>query len=887
MIEFLYKARGEVTGGKPRVYFTSHPADVKYLEELSKAILKTHDCVILYKGDMTQSVPEDERATALEQMNTFLVPVTLRLLSEPNVAMKEDIEYAKAIGIPILPIMMEPGLDSIYALERNFGERQYLDPYGHDTTAVSFEDKLKKFLDSVLISDEMAKKIRSAFDAYIFLSYRKKDRAYANELMHLIHDRPELYDIAIWYDEFLTPGESFRANIDRMIADSRLFALLVTPSLLESDNFVMREEYPAALRAEKDILPAEMVPTDRAALSADYLNLPECMDPREGEAFYARLAEAITRVAKAENDDSPEHLFLIGLAYLDGIDVEIDRERAIRLITRAAERGLPEAMEALVAAYTDGNGVKIDYDRATHWAERFVEARHDQWGEEHPLTQAAEEQLILAYNNQADDVRALAVTERLYDVRLRILGAEHPDTVEIRGSRAMYRLNMGHRETALDELKEVYRLQCKLLGETHLTTLMTLFDLGTAHIHAWEGVCANHTDLRRGIYYQRRALAGLEKCLGEEDPSVLQRRSSMIIHYAYSGEGYWDYAAMERAYMQIYHAFVRILGEEHPYTVHALRQLANGYGDIGEFEVDNPYAHPYHPEKRKYYLQKAYENSCRVLGEEHPDTLDIAVILARYAMDEGKHEEAARELARVYVAMYRLYKEPHPRLSSIWNNLDTVCNMMLEDRSILWQADEEILTILTESKGEKHPDTLRQMLSVANDCSWIDPGRASELYMRYYERMWEAGLESDWMLRTATENMYDLYQRVGKIEDALLLMEEDHRRWIARYGERSEQTIDSLSSKVWFCNRFGCMEQKAAYCKQWVDRLLDVRGEEHTDTLSAQLELASTLYTLGQGAEAEKQMAGVYEIQCRVLGEDHEDTVSTKEVLEYIRDHPD
>ena len=63
----------------------------------------------------------------------------------------------------------------------------------------------------------MAKRVRAAFDAYIFLSYRKKDRKYANELMRLIHSNPECRDIAIWFDEFLTPGESFKENIEKIL----------------------------------------------------------------------------------------------------------------------------------------------------------------------------------------------------------------------------------------------------------------------------------------------------------------------------------------------------------------------------------------------------------------------------------------------------------------------------------------------------------------------------------------------------------------------------------------------------------------------------------------------------------------------------------------------
>ena len=64
--------------------------------------------------------------------------------------------------------MLETGIDEIYSKEENFGELQYLTPYDFDLTAISYEEKLKKYLESVLISDEMAERIRKAFDAYIF-----------------------------------------------------------------------------------------------------------------------------------------------------------------------------------------------------------------------------------------------------------------------------------------------------------------------------------------------------------------------------------------------------------------------------------------------------------------------------------------------------------------------------------------------------------------------------------------------------------------------------------------------------------------------------------------------------------------------------------------------
>jgi hypothetical protein len=258
--------------------------------------------------------------------------------------MRFDFPYAREHHIPVLPIMMEPSLDAIYALEKNFGELQYLDPNARDLTAIGYEEKLKKHLEAILVSDEVAKRVRAAFDAYIFLSYRKKDRHYANELMKRIHANPEYRDIAIWYDEFLTPGESFRANIEKMMRDSKLFALLVTPNLLEEPNYVMTHEYPDAKKAGMDILPAEMEETDKAELCAKYEAIPPCVNAADEEILRDRLAETLCKIAISANNTDPEHNFFIGLAYLDGIDVEVDHERALSLITFAAERGAVEAI---------------------------------------------------------------------------------------------------------------------------------------------------------------------------------------------------------------------------------------------------------------------------------------------------------------------------------------------------------------------------------------------------------------------------------------------------------------------------------------------------------------------------------------------------------------
>ncbi len=393
---------------KPRVYFTCHPDDFeRYFKKVCDDIFKTHDCAIYYTEDMTEIIAEDEKETDLGRNNLFVIPVTFRLLSTPNRAMDEDIPYALKEHIPVLPIMMEPGIDEFYSKPDKFGELQYLNPYSADLTEISYEEKLKKYLESVLISDELAKRVRAAFDAYIFLSYRKKDRKYANELMRLIHNNPECRDIAIWFDEFLTPGESFKENIEKILDDCKLFTLLVTPQLLEKiidkngeeqDNYVLSTELPLARKKKQekgtDIFAVEMEKTNRVALVA--IGIDSVIN-FEDASFQTQLLQTTSAITTVRNK-TPEHNYLIGLAYLNGIDVEVDREYGLMLISSAAQAEFIPAMYTLQQIYEKGIAAKIDCQKSLKIAENIVVHCMECDGNEHPKTYKAKGALAESHN---------------------------------------------------------------------------------------------------------------------------------------------------------------------------------------------------------------------------------------------------------------------------------------------------------------------------------------------------------------------------------------------------------------------------------------------------------------------------------------------------------
>ncbi|MBR0130819.1 MAG: toll/interleukin-1 receptor domain-containing protein, partial [Firmicutes bacterium] len=321
MSQLLYRTiADERPQGKPNVYFSCYPGDLgKYFDEYALKILRIQDCAVWYESRPDEEYDLEDLQLRLSQMQLFVMPVTSELLTKPNRAMDEEFELAQEKHIPVLPLMMEQGLDDVY--RKRFGDLQYLDPNNTEDTKRSFDEMLAAYIKATLVNNELATKVRAAFDAYIFLSYRKKDRKKAQELMQLIHKNPLCRDIAIWYDEFLTPGEDFNQAIGDMLEKSDLFALAVTPNLVNEINYVMTTEYPAALAKNKPVLPVEMVDTDRSALEEHYEDLPPCVRGEDGEEFRNTLLEKLKAIAVTANDEDPQHNYLIGLAYLDGIDV--------------------------------------------------------------------------------------------------------------------------------------------------------------------------------------------------------------------------------------------------------------------------------------------------------------------------------------------------------------------------------------------------------------------------------------------------------------------------------------------------------------------------------------------------------------------------------------
>lgn len=370
------------TKGKPRIYFSSHPKDyVQYFETISDDILECGNNAIWFmEGEVSDRKMHEQD---LKEMQLIVIPVTKKLLTEPNFSMDVEVPFAIKNHIPILPMMQETELEKLYW--EKFEDLQYLNMSRAYYAISQYKEKLQNHLRMILVGEELENKIRAAFDSYIFLSYRKKDRRFAQELMRLIHKNEFCRDIAIWYDEFLIPGEKFNNEIRDALQKCDVFVLTVTPNLVNEENYITAIEYPMARENGKIILPVEMISTDGGLLEKKFIGIPGSINVYDRKKLVKVLEELSKTVLCRGKTKTPEHDFLIGLAYLRGIDVEVDCQKGVELITSAAELGVIEAMETLIVMYHIGYGVERNKEQKIFWHERKIVQRQIQYEKHHTV----------------------------------------------------------------------------------------------------------------------------------------------------------------------------------------------------------------------------------------------------------------------------------------------------------------------------------------------------------------------------------------------------------------------------------------------------------------------------------------------------------------------
>ena len=115
-------------GNKFKVYFSCHPDDFElYFEEITEDILSLCNCEIYFQENLGEITADENYFSDIEQTNLFVFPVTSKFLLTENAARDIDFAFAVKNNTPILPLLQERELESLF--NDKCGSYHLLDKY--------------------------------------------------------------------------------------------------------------------------------------------------------------------------------------------------------------------------------------------------------------------------------------------------------------------------------------------------------------------------------------------------------------------------------------------------------------------------------------------------------------------------------------------------------------------------------------------------------------------------------------------------------------------------------------------------------------------------------------------------------------------------------------
>ncbi|RYP13088.1 hypothetical protein DL765_007037 [Monosporascus sp. GIB2] len=321
-------------------------------------------------------------------------------------------------------------------------------------------------------------------------------------------------------------------------------------------------------------------------------------------------------------------------------------------------------------------------------------------------------------------------------------------------------------------------------------------------------------------------LPHIESLLEEEPPHEdLQNWAGLLTKCTWYMLSIGKYGAAERLGGKAVDKTIKVLGEEHLYTLASMASLASTYRNRGRWKE---------AEELEVGL---IETRKRVLGEEHPDTLTSMANLALIYLKQGRWKKAEELEVGLIEIRKRVLGEEHrdtlPSMASL------ALTYMTQGR---WKEAEElvvgVIEIRTRVLGEEHPDTLPSMADLA--LTYANQGR------------WKEAEEL----------------QVGLLETRKRVLGEEHPHTLV--------TMGNLASTYANQGRWKEAEELQVGLLETRKRVLE---EEHPHTLTSMHNLAGTWKTQGRTEDALALLRNCVVLRKRVLGVSHPDTASSAAVL--------
>jgi len=651
IMEIIRQSRGsEIQRHQQRVFLCWHTENSTARDILIRDLLSLDagaDCVLSWLETPDGYIDEVGLEQELYETSAMVLIVSQEYLEQSKTHAPFEYLLAKKIKLPILPVALEPSLFP------QFTEQEGA-IHGISLLDDEYRIKLKDQLNNLLASEALIQEINdSAFTGRLFLSYRKKDLALARIFMKSFHDDKNFLSIAIWYDNFLSAGRVFDVEIEKSIDNADVFALMATPNITEQDNYVLKREYPYAIEHNKCIVAVEIKELDKREFEESYTKID----------FFASLTGMYDAFRQALPDGAvidsitAERGFLLGVAFLKGIMVEKDVERAIQLLIDSASGGCIRSAELLGKVNYD----LLKYEDSIYWYKQAAKISEDKNGIENAETARIYQKIAVTHIEHGEHISALEWSLKALPILERMSGSNNLDIAQTLIDICTSYQMIGEVEKVPPLLEKAASLYDNVTDVDQTDVINGYCNIATTY--------HNNINLAKAMETHLKSISLAEKVLGTEHP--------LTAHvYTRAGLTYLRIGVTNTAcdlFNKALDINSKLLPPNHPEIAAVYELLSNVYDRLQNYAL------------MIEVLDKAKTIRENVFGKSHWITAttyrDIGILFAR----TGSYGAAQDMLLPAFNALRKAFGMNHPFTLEVYKSLRDVFEQLgTADSDKLW-----------------------------------------------------------------------------------------------------------------------------------------------------------------------------------------------------------
>jgi serine/threonine protein kinase/tetratricopeptide (TPR) repeat protein len=432
-----------------------------------------------------------------------------------------------------------------------------------------------------------------------------------------------------------------------------------------------------------------------------------------------------------------------------------------------------------------------------------------------------------AFIGVGDAKAAVAVLDRAVTAYRERLGLDDPTTLDATNQLALAHRADGEPEKGVELLTDALKRSRATRGPDHLQTLGLMNNLAVTLRHAKQ--------LAKALPYYFEVEAKTRATMGPKHQSTLAATHDLALAHKDLGRADKALPLLEDTLA----AARTVLGDDHPFTLKTMSNLADIYGNARELK------------KAMSLLLEALGGRRKKLGPTHPETLGTMHTLAMGHLDAGEPAMAVPLLEEELEGLQARFGADHLRTL---NTVELLAQAYLVggqlDKALPLMADT--LTRAEAKFGKDHPSTLGLMNNLAASY-W--QAKQYDKAVAMFERLLplhEAKFGKDHPLTINVQaNLGVNYGDAGRLKEAVATLEDA----VHKMGKHPPVNVARLK---WVplalhanYERAGLHDKAEASYRKGLDDAVKQFGEDHADTATAGVMLATNLLKQAKYADAE------------------------------------